>query len=56
MEEEHKQSKSMTAEMVIKILAKHQEIITVQQAERMLKMMNLLAGIAVDQYLRSTKS
>ena len=56
MEEEHKESKGMTPERVVKILARHQEILTIQQAERMLKMMNLLAGIAVDQYLRSIKS
>lgn len=56
MEEGNVNSKSLTPERVIKILAEHQEIITVQQAERMLEMINLFAGIAVNQYLRSTKS
>jgi hypothetical protein len=55
MEEGNGNSSSMTAERVIKILAKHQEVITVQQAEKMLEMINLFAGIAVNQYLRSTK-
>ena len=56
MEEEHKESKGMTPERIVKILARHHEIITVQQAKRMLEMVNLLAGIAVNQYLRNTKS
>jgi hypothetical protein len=56
MEEGDEKSKGMTPERVVKILARHQEIITVQQAKRMLEMVNLLAGIAVNQYLRNTKS
>lgn len=56
MEERHEESKGMTPERVVKILAKHEEIITIQQAERMLEMMNSLAGIAVNQYLRDAKT
>ena len=56
MEEGDEESKGMTPERVVKILARHHEIITVQQAKRMLEMVNLLAGIAVNQYLRDTKA
>ena len=56
MEEGDEESKGMTPERIVKILARHHEIVTVQQAKRMLEMVNLLAGIAVNQYLRNTKS
>ena len=56
MEEGYEETTAMTPDRAIKILAKHQEILTIQQAEKMLKVMNLLAKVAVDQYLRSTNS
>lgn len=54
MVEGNQESKGITPEKVVKILSKHHENITIQQAEKMLEMINLFAGIAVDQYLRST--
>jgi hypothetical protein len=45
----------MTPERIVKILARHHEIITVQQAKRMLEMVNLLAGIAVISILEIPK-
>lgn len=56
MEEGYEKAGGMTPERVVKILEKHEEIITIHQAEKMLEMMNLLAGVAVDQYLRCTNS
>lgn len=56
MEEGYAEGRDMTPERLVKILEKYEEIVTIQQAEKMLKMINLLAGIAVDQYLRSTNS
>lgn len=53
MEEGDEKDKGLTPERAVKLLEQYHEVITIQQARRMLEMMKLFAGVAVDQYLRS---